>query len=294
MPKREFYSNTPEEIALLDASAQGDLPTVRQLLAQGLDPNTPDMREDPWNVTPLMHAAGSGHEEVVRELLAAKAKVNLADKSFPGEGGGETALHYAAANGHVGAAKLLLVAKAGIDKLSRFGRTPLTVAVQQQQKDMVQFLLEQGADPDMAGKTDGETPLLAAVDAGSLELVKLLVKYGSDVSASDGGGTTPFMYASESMEIALFLIKAGADLEAAEWDGTTSLMWAVIGENAKLVAEVLKRGVNVNALDNEGQSALDFAIRDKLPEIQALLRQAGAQTGAELRPPKKPARKRAR
>lgn len=59
--------------------------------------------------------------------------------------------------------------------------------------------------------------------------------------------------------------------------------------SCKLVTEVLKHGVNVNILDGEGQGALDFAIRDELPEIQALLRKAGAKTGAELRPLKKSA-----
>lgn len=289
MPQREFNSNTTDEVALLDASIRGDLPTVKRLLAQGLDPNTPDMREDPWNVTPLMHAAGNGHQEVVKELLSAKAKVNLADKSFSGEGGGETALHYAAANGHVGTAKLLLKAKADVNKVSRFSGSPLAVAVGKQQLEMVELLLENGAEPDLAGKETGWTPLHVAAFEGFFESAKLLVTRGANVNTRDSGGQTPFMDAAHSsnVETAFFLIERGADLKAAESDGTTCLMWAVMSENAKLVSEVLKHGVNVNALDNEGQSALNFAIRDDLPEIQALLRKAGAKTGAELLPPKK-------
>ena len=291
MPQRAFNSNTADEIALLDASIRGDLPAIKQLLAKGLDPDTPDMREDPWNVTPLMHAAGIGHLEVVKELLGAKAKVNLADKSFPGEGGGETALHYAATSGHVGTARLLLKAKADVNKVSQFSGTPLAVAVGEQQTEMVQLLLENGADYDLAGKETGWTPLHVAAFEGFFESAKLLVNRGANVNAKDSGGQTPFMDAAHSpnLETAFFLIKHGADLEAAELDGTTCLMWAVMSGNDKLVSEVLKHGVNVNALDNEGQSALDFAIRDELPEIQSLLRKAGAKTGAELRPPKRAA-----
>lgn len=291
MPQREFNSNTAAEIALLDASIRGDLPTVKRLLAQGLDPNTPDMREDPWNVTPLMHAAGNGHLEVVAELLRAKAKVNLTDKSFPGEGGGETALHYAAFNGHVPAAKLLLEGKADVNKVSRFGRTPITVAVLEQHRDMVQFLLESGADPNAAGRYSGETPLHEAANLGLVELAQLLMKHGANINAKDSGGETPFMAAAfgPDQDVSFFLIERGANLETAKLDGITCLMRAVMSESAKLVTEVLKHRVDVNALDNEGQSALDFAIRDELPEIQALLRKAGAKTGAELRPPKKTA-----
>ncbi|MBN9691389.1 MAG: ankyrin repeat domain-containing protein [Verrucomicrobia bacterium] len=249
------------------------------------------MREDPWNVTPLMHAAGNGHLEVVAELLRAKAKVSLTDKSFPGEGGGETALHYAAFKGQCGTAKLLLNARADVNKVSRNSGTPLAVAVGEQQLEMVQLLLEHDALPDLAGKATGWTPLHVAAFEGLFQLAKRLVDCGADVNAKDSGGQTPFMDSTHSpnLETAFFLIDHGADLEAAESDGTTCLMWAVMSENAKLVTEVLKHGVNVNALDSEGQSALDFAIRDKLPEIQALLRKAGAKTGAELCPPKKTA-----
>jgi len=296
MTERAFNSNTSDEVALLDAAFKGTLPTVKRMLAKGLDPNTPDMREDPWNVTPLMHAAANGHVEVMRELLRVKAKVGLTDKSFPGEGGGETALHYAAGNGQIGAAGLLLEAGADLDKVSRLGRTPLTVAVLEGRADMVQYLLENKASPNCAGKFSGETPLHEAARLGLIELVGLLVKHGADVNAQDSGGQTPFMTAafSPNLETAFFLARHGANLEAAKLDGITCLMRSVMSEDAKLVSEVLKCGVNVNALDNEGKSALDFAIRDELPEIQALLRKSGAKTGAELRPRKKAARARQR
>jgi ankyrin repeat protein len=81
-----------------------------------------------------------------------------------------------------------------------------------------------------------------------------------------------------------FLISKGADLSLADRSGITCLMWAVLGELTELVKEVLKRNVDVNAVDiEEHHTALDFAIRDDLGEIQRLLRQAGGKTGEELK-----------
>lgn len=290
MPKRKFTSNTPDEIALLDGARAGDLDTVKRLLDQGLDPNTPDMRDTPWEVTPLMCASVGGHSEVVRTLLKAGAKVHLVNKNVPGERSGETALHYAAAGGHTNTAKLLLESKADIDKVSQFSGTPLTVAVEEQQLNMVQFLLDSGANANVVDKKLKQTPLHVAASLGFIESAKLLIKHGANINAKDGVGQTPFMEAAfSSPEIAFMLIDNSVDLKAAQEDGTTCLMWAVISKTPKLVSEVLKHRININALNDEGKSALDLAIRDKLPEIEALLREAGAKTGGELRPTKKSA-----
>jgi ankyrin repeat protein len=289
MLKREFHSNTTAEVALLDAANQGDVATVRQLLADGLDPNTPDPRDAPWNVTPLMYAAGHGHVEVVRELLKAKARLDLADKSFPGEGGGKTALHYAARNDHVDVAKLLIAAKADVNKVSRFHGTALCLAVEKQHASMASLLLEHGANPNAAGQYSGLNPLHLAAWEGHLDLVKLLVRCGADIDAQDRSGATPFMLAvsNRHAEVALFLLACGTDLRAVDRHGITSLMWTVImSKSPELVSQVLRQKVEVNVLDNKGHSALDFAIRDELPQIQAILRKAGAKTGTELLPPK--------
>jgi ankyrin repeat protein len=61
---------------------------------------------DAHGATPLMHAAGNGHTEILAVLLGAKADRNHRDKR------GRTALTYAAAAGHAHAVRLLKVGPA--------------------------------------------------------------------------------------------------------------------------------------------------------------------------------------
>ncbi len=189
-------------------------------------------------------------------------------------------------------AELLLANKADINKVSRTYGSPLMVAVEKQQTEMVQFLLGKGASPDVAGKDTLWTPLHLAAFKGSAVITMMLVDHGANIDAKDLVGKTPFMKAAfYNPDVALLLIEHEPDLDSADLDGTSCLMWAVLSRSSSLVSALLKRSINVNALDNEGKSALDFAIRDNLPEIQTELLNAGAKTGAELRPPKKVSRR---
>jgi len=82
---------------LLDATEQGDVASVKALLAKGADIHAKNKHG--W--TALMAAAQYGHVETVKALLAKDAKVNAKSR----EGG--TALMYAAMNGHTEIVRLL-------------------------------------------------------------------------------------------------------------------------------------------------------------------------------------------
>lgn len=95
----------------------------------------------PQGETPLMIAALRGHIEVARALVAQGADVNKP---------GWTPLHYAAT--HAGPAArelvaLLLEQHAYIDAESPNGTTPLMMAAQYGEPDVLRLLLDEGADP---------------------------------------------------------------------------------------------------------------------------------------------------
>ena len=64
-------------------------------------------------------AAGAGHTEVIKLLLAAHANIDVRDKDQ------STPLHWAAANGHIEAVKLLITAHANIEAQDNDQCTPL-------------------------------------------------------------------------------------------------------------------------------------------------------------------------
>lgn len=101
--------------------------------------------------------------------------------------------------------------------------------------EVVQRLLDQGADPD-SREEDGMTPLLWAANSGCLETVRILLAAGADPNAVWDDGTTPLIEAVvgdsaaaiEEMhpiyaQIVELLLEAGADPSVEDPDGYTAL-----------------------------------------------------------------------
>lgn len=71
----------------------------------------------------------------------------------------------------------------------QLGMTALDWAAVKGHVEVVQFLLDNGADIDCRGSF-GDTPLIRAAGNGQLEVVKLLLAAGADVNAKNNGGRT--------------------------------------------------------------------------------------------------------
>jgi uncharacterized protein len=85
-----------------------------------------------------------------------------------------TLLHHVAAEGEIGKARLLIDHAADLDAVDdEYRSTPLGVAARRGQHSMVEFLLEQGADPTAAG-APWATPLAWATKKGHNSIVERL------------------------------------------------------------------------------------------------------------------------
>ncbi|KAF6233495.1 hypothetical protein HO173_008427 [Letharia columbiana] len=91
---------------------------VKELLAQGVEPDVPDGRGQ----TPLMHAAVLGNILTVQALLSADASPSSKDRQ------GRTPLFFAAFGGHYGIVEILLDLGVSIDLGDTKGDTPTTMA----------------------------------------------------------------------------------------------------------------------------------------------------------------------
>ena len=117
---------------MIDAVKQDKTEIVSSLLKRGFDPNSSDREGN----TLLMMAAKAGSNGVVKQLLAARAKV-LSVNEF-----GETALMMAAIGGHVDIARSLLERGA---VLNRPGWTPLMYAATNGHINVARLLISYGA-----------------------------------------------------------------------------------------------------------------------------------------------------
>ncbi|MEV5433819.1 ankyrin repeat domain-containing protein [Streptomyces sp. NPDC052701] len=149
------------EQRLMAAVSAGDTDAVRAELRAGaeVDRRFPVVNGFNDAHTPLLVACRDGHEEIVRELLAAGADVNATEPTF-----GAVPLHKAVYNGHTGITRLLVDAP-GTDldyQGATNGYSPLHDALWHGYEDCAQVLVDAGARTDLLGH-DGKTPYDIAV-----------------------------------------------------------------------------------------------------------------------------------
>lgn len=112
------------------------------------------------------------------------------------------------------------------------GVTPLTAAMRKRATMYVNFLLQNGADPNLAERT-GDTPLIIAARLGHLEGVTAMLAFKAAVDATNR-------------------------------QGETALIIAVQNRNAPIVRRLLEAGASPSRTDNaSGLSARDYAARDR-------------------------------
>lgn len=108
---------------------------------------------------------------------------------------GETGLHIVVARRDLTWTRWLLQEGANPNIADNDGRTPLIVAAETGFLDGVETLLRRGAQVDVSNAT-GETPLIAAVHARNVELMEVLLEGGADPDRTDNAGRSARDYAS--------------------------------------------------------------------------------------------------
>jgi ankyrin repeat protein len=149
--------------------------------------------------------------------------------------------------------------------------------------------------------TRGATPLIRAATNADVEVVKLLLEHGADVNLRLADRQTASMAvlsgrASEkqALELIRILHKAGEDVNVValvnhreETRGGTALHYAVRKRYKEVIRELASYGIDMNAKDQDGLTALDYTqSRGFMPfmalqtpvytDVAALLRELGA------------------
>lgn len=105
--------------------------------------------------------------------------------------------------------------------------------------------------------------LLAAIERGNGERTLELLKQGVDPNTKDALGRTALMYAGingQTKVVMTALLEKGANVNSKSLDGTTALIASTIFSDPDAVRLLLSRGADVDARDNEGRSALEWAL----------------------------------
>lgn len=184
---------TGQSALMLAARPARSHEAVGLLLKHGADANATSA----FGATALMAAAAGGDVETVRLLLAHGANPNVqATPDEPGFlfGGGRSPLMWAAFRGNNEVIQLLIDAGADINAPNVLG-TPLAQAAWADRTQAAELLLARGAKTEITGFMDGYTALhwAASSDEGNDRIVKLLLQHGANPNAEGGEPIDAFM-----------------------------------------------------------------------------------------------------
>ncbi|KAF5007192.1 hypothetical protein FDECE_6454, partial [Fusarium decemcellulare] len=183
----------------------------------------------------------------------------------------QTSLSFAVGNKKLAMIRLLLFLGADVNEAGCLG-TPLQIAVRSEWNlPLIQLLLQKGADVNSPppGFVGGMTALQEAVVTGEEDVVDCLLEAGADINAPPWrhGGRTAFQAAAECGHTHLveLLVKAGANINAspAPVDGRTCLQAAAEENNVDMVRLLLQLGADINsppAPEGGGVTVLQAAI----------------------------------
>ena len=242
-------SCSKKDLELIEATKQGNLDLVEQLIKQGADVNA----EDEDGNTALLYASENGDIKLIRLLISSGAYVNAnADNKY----------------------------SRAYDLINAL----LKEATESCDLEKVRKLLNQGANVNVKNYHE-TTALDVAIAKCHIDLVKLLIQAGALVNDADDEALMRALQIGLLMEtnevfafrpdIAKLLILAGADVNAKDKDGRTALFYTTAWKHdfddiTKLLLEV---GADPLIIDNNGKTALDYTIERGYENTIKILRE---------------------
>jgi ankyrin repeat protein len=239
------WADGPQDAQFIAAAKAGNLDSVKAFLgvsgaqAQG-NQGAPGVRTLPGGNRSSFGATR------VQPQSGSGANINAVDAD------GYTALIWAAGNGHVDVVRLLIDQRADLNRKVTRGTKHVL----------------------------GQTAMILAAVNGHMDIVRLLAERGADVNAATDQGISVLCFVSgikAQADLVGFLLDRRADPHArTREEGDTPLMIAArygCSENVRLL---LGKNAEVNARNNQGETALSKALLFKNQEAANLLRNAGA------------------
>jgi ankyrin repeat protein len=208
-------------------------------------------------------AIESGHADQVRELLTTNAQLVNAKTAA-----GLSAVLLATYHGRNEIAKLLI---------DRGARLDIFEAAATGTQERVEQLLHKDPTCLNSYSADGWTPLHLAVFFGRINIVQLLLNKGADINAPSKNDQRVMPLHSalanpHNAAVAQLLIERGADLHTGQAEGYTPLHYAAANGLERIVKTLIARSADPSAKEIGGKTAYDLAVQKGYTSIAELLK----------------------
>ena len=187
-------------------------------------------------------------------------------------------LFEAVENENIREVETLLKQRANINAQNKYYDTLLHWAVWRGYYDMVQFLIDNGADPFIED-TFGETPL----DSCDNEKIRKLLenymnnyKQRNKTPSIENNDLLYYAFDNNLIEVKKCVYRENYNINIQDDKGYTPLMYAIMNHNLKMVEFLVEHGADINLCNNNGQSPLKIAYLYNSEKIAEYLLGKGA------------------
>ncbi|MDQ1355397.1 MAG: hypothetical protein QG657_5707 [Acidobacteriota bacterium] len=260
-----IHSRDTSGYSLLHRAAQnGRLQMIELLITKGL--HIDERSHDGNKLTPLHLAACENQIDTVALLLEKGADIDAVSKGAQYKEW--SVLAFACWNNHKDMVELLI--RKGVS----LKPPALWCAVYRGNKGIVELLLAKGAVVEDTGSKAWE-PLHVAVEKGYGDLVQLLLEHGADVNRRYYGNRIPLheitYWKKDHVEITRLLLAYGAEVNAGDSYRDTPLHKAAREGLTGTASLLLEKGARLDIINDMEQTPLDLADHEGRQAVVRLL-----------------------
>ncbi|XP_059146490.1 ankyrin-1-like [Physella acuta] len=254
---KQKFTNSSSESPVQLACLIGDDNILLLLLKYGAELDTASYDDED---EPLMIAAKCGHAKILEILLAKGSKIH------------RRSLQLAVKKGHTDCAQILL------DALTKTNiKVAAQICIEECDVSLLRYLTEK-----FNIEIQDKYFLWVAIARGNKEIVNFLIERGADVNATYQGHFrlswkkstrlfTPLGHAAyhKHTEVLKTLLASGADTGGVDDDGNTALFYCVENDDIDGTRQLLEAGANVNHRNIKGYTPLLYALAKKCGKTES-------------------------
>ncbi|OUM65276.1 hypothetical protein PIROE2DRAFT_7737 [Piromyces sp. E2] len=243
--------------------------------------------------SPIVYATKGNNKYVIKCLLDSGVNTNVVSKD------GKSLLLHASINGCFHLFKYLIENDLvdNIDCVDQNFETPLMHAVRSKKIDLIEYIVENGADVNCTNINDESALNIACygrITRKNLLIVQCLIDHGANINKiynvkkkstylrrREYWRVTPLIYAinRQNFKLVKLLVENGADVNGKDINGLTALYYTIFlnKKYINIVEYLLNHGANINEIiNNQNETVLFYAVKYSNETIVKLLVDNGA------------------